>query len=373
MVTIASRTEAPAIEQATGRALIVPPSPSLPQVRPGAFERPRRRHVGLAVALLLALLAVIGWLTWRSQPMTVAAAHPRIGPAVALVYASGYVEPQHPVAVAARVTAPVMKVLVEEGDRVRRGQPLVLLEDEQQQGILAQAEAQRRQAVLDEGRKLTLFAQGWVTRAERDQAVAAAAAARAVERSARGQLDQYVIRSRVDGVVLKRDVEPGDLASPASSLFTLGDPRRVRITTTIDERDIPLIRPGQEALMKNDAWPGRVLRGHVSEVTPSGDPTQRAFRARLRLDEAAAPPLGMTLEVNIVTRRNDHALLVPGSAVRDGQLWVVRDGRAQLLTVKTGIVGSDMVEITGGLSSDATVILHPPLKLRPDQRVRTKP
>jgi RND family efflux transporter MFP subunit len=373
MVTIANRTETTVVAQTAGTALVVPPSPSLPQVRPGAFERLRRRHVGLAVILILVLLAGGGWLAWRSQPLTVATAQPRFGPAVALVYASGYVEPQHPVSVAARVTAPVMKVLVDEGDPVHRGQPLATLEDEQQQGLLAQAEAQRRQAVLDERRMLTLFSQGWITRAERDQAVATAAAARAAERSARGQLDQYVIRSRIDGVVLKRDVEPGDLASPASSLFTLGDPTRVRITTTIDERDIPLIRPGQEALMKNDAWPERVLRGHVSDVTPSGDPTQRAFRARLLLDEATTPPLGMTLEVNIVTRRNDHALLVPGSAVRGGQLWVMRNGRAQQLTVKTGIAGSAMVEITGGLSGDATVILQPPLELRPGQRVRTKP
>lgn len=372
MAVIAQRTDTPIGEEAAQNALIVQPPASPPLISLGAAGRRRRRHTGLILAVLLALSALGGWMLWQRQPIEVMTARPRFGPAVSLVYASGYVEPQHPVSVAARITAPVVEVLVDEGDRVRRGQPLVRLESEQQKGLVAQAAAQRRQAVLDESRKLTLFGQGWVTRADRDQAVATADAARAVERSARGQLDQYVVRSQINGVVLKRDVEPGNLATPASTLFILGDPHRTRVTATIDERDVPLIRVGQQALMKNDAWPQRVLRGHVSELTPSGDPSQRAFRARLLLDEAAPLPLGMTLEVNIVTRKHDHALLVPASAVADGRIWAVRDGRAQLLPVEAGIVGSDMVEVTRGLAGGETIILQPPANLRPGQRVRSE-
>jgi len=244
----------------------------------------------------------------------------RVGQAVELVYATGFVEAQQPVSVSARLTAPVRQVLADEAQGVARGQPLILLDDEEQRHALQQAAAQRRVAQQDEQRALTLFAKGWVTRAARDSAIAAADSASAAEESTRARLDQIIVRSGIDGVVLRRDVEPGDLASPGRVLMTLGDPSRIWVTATIDERDVARIQPGQEALMASDAWPGRVLRGHVREVTPGGDPEQRAFRARIVTDGAVALPLGLTLEVNIVTRRAQQALLAPASVIEDGKV-----------------------------------------------------
>src|SRR3546814_8449252 len=90
----------------------------------------------------------------------------------------------------------------------------------------------------------------------------------------------------IDGLVVKRDVEPGDLAAPSRVLMLLGDPAEMRVTAIVDERDVPRIAVGQSALLSSDAWPGRGIRGHVRELTPAGDPDQRAFRVRLGLDES---------------------------------------------------------------------------------------
>jgi RND family efflux transporter MFP subunit len=294
----------------------------------------------------------------------------RVGDAVELVYATGFVEAEHPVTISARLTAPVREVLAEEAQRVGRGQPLVLLDDEEQRHALQQARAQHRIALQDERRALALFAKGWVTRAGRDAAVAAADSAKAAEESARARLDQMVVRSGIDGIILRRDVEPGDLATPGRTLMTLGDPARIRIATTVDERDVPRIRAGQAALMSSDAWPARVLHGHVRKVTPGGDPEQRAFRVYIVTDQRLALPLGLTLEVNIVTRRAPRALLVPGSAVEDGRVWVVNDGRAQARIVRTGIKGSNDVQILSGLSRSEKVVGAPEGKLSDNMRVR---
>jgi RND family efflux transporter MFP subunit len=354
------------------RVLVTRPSLPLVDLRRPSPERSLWRRLRPAlIILLLAAATGGGWLVWRGQPPRVVTATAHVGPATSLVYATGFVEPEHPVSVGARVTAPVLKVMVDESDHIHRGQPLALLESEQQQGLVAQAAAQRRQAVLDEARRLTLFSEGWVTRAARDTAVATADSARAAERSARGQLDQYVVRAGIDGIVLKRDVEPGNLVTPANVLFVLGNPQHARITATIDERDVPLIRVGQPALMKNDAWPGRVIHGHVTELTPAGDPLQRAFRARLGLDETATLPFGMTLEVNIVTHQTDRALLVPARAVKDGRLWVTRDGRAYSRPVAIGVAGADEVQILRGLGPQELVVLDPPPGLREGARVRS--
>lgn len=304
------------------------------------------------------------------QQQSVAIVGARMGRAVELVYATGFVEAEQPVSIAARITAPVRQVLVKEGAHVRRGQPLVLLSDEEQKDSLAQAAAQRRGAALEEGRMLVLFSQGWVTKAARDQAVATADAARAAERTARARMDQMVVRSGIDGIVLRRDVEPGDLATPARTLMLLGDPARIRVTATVDERDVPRVHIGQQALMSSDAWPDRVIRGHVREVTPGGDPEQRAFRARLALDDSGALPLGLTLEVNIVTRQVDRALLVPASSLAAGRVWVVRDGRAYSKPVRVGIKGASEAQILSGLKAGDRLIDMPPDGLANGRRVK---
>lgn len=332
---------------------------------------PRRAAaIGLAALALVATLALAGWWLTAGRPITVRTATVTRGPAVELVYATGYVEPAHPVTVSSRVTAPVLAVLVSEGQAVSRGQALVRLDDSEQRALLAQAEADARGRNLAERRVTTLYAQGWMTRAARDEAVSSAQAARAQVSALGARLGQMTMRAGIAGVVLKRDVEPGDLATPGKALLELGDPASARVTATVDERDIVRIHPGQVALLSTDAVPGKVIRGRVSEITPGGDPDQRAFRVRIALDRAAGLPFGLTLEVNIVAQEHAAALLVPVGAVAQGQVWLVRDGRATRRAVRSGITGADRVEILSGLARGDRVVVNPPEGLAEGDRVR---
>lgn len=322
------------------------------------------------IAFTALLIAGCGaYLIWKARPREVEVAAARRGPAFDLVYATGFVEPEQPVGVAARVTAPVMDVLVDEGERVARGQALIRLADDEQRAAIGQARAERIRAARDEARALALYRQGWVTRAARDQAVAAADVARATEQTATARSGHYVLRAGISGIVLKRDVEPGDLATPTRTLMTLGDPAHVRITATVDERDVPRVRVGQEALMSTEAFPGRVMRARVREVTPGGNPAERAFRVRLAVEDAPALPLGLTLEVNIVTRKVERAVLAPATALSGDRLWVVQDGRAQARSVRAGIRGANEVEIVSGVRAGETVILNPPDDLEEGEKV----
>lgn len=326
----------------------------------------------LIVLILVAVAAAGGVWLWRAQRTEVTLARARIGPAVELVYATGYVEAQQPVSVQSRLTAPVDKVLVKEGDRVVRGQPLILLVDDEQRAATAQAAAQRRAAEQTEARTVTLFKQGWVTRSARDQAVANADAARAAEATASARQNQLIIRAEINGVVTKRDIEPGELATPTRVLALLGDPAQIRVTATIDERDIARVRVGEPALMSSDAWPGQTIPARVTELTPSGDPTQRAFRVRLEPTSAITLPLGISLEINIISRREEKAVLVPASAYGDGHVWVVAAGQARRRAVKPGIGGTDTMQIVSGLRAGEAVIVAPPADLADGQRVTVK-
>ena len=331
----------------------------------------RGRRLWLWLLLTIAAVAALAlFLFTGGGSAKVNLAKAERGQAVDMVYATGYVEPEHPVSVSSRLTAPVEQVLVEEGARVAKGQPLILLDDAEQRGLLAQAEAQALGATLAEQRAVTLFRQGWVTRAARDEAVAAGQAARASVAALRGRFDQTTVRAGIAGIVLTRDVEPGDLATPGKELMQLGDPATARVTATVDERDIPRVQVGQEALMSTDALPGKVIRGHVTEITPGGDPSQRAFRVRIGLGDGAALPFGLTLEVNVVTGKHDGALLVPASAVASGHVWRVEAGRAYSRKVRTGISGIEKVEVLSGLAEGDVVVANPPQDLEDGDRVR---
>ncbi|ARR53343.1 HlyD family secretion protein [Rhizorhabdus wittichii DC-6] len=329
----------------------------------------RSALAGLGLGSAVALMAAGLW-WWQVRPFDVHLISPERGPAVELVYATGFIEPMEPVSISSQLTAPVMRVLVAEGDPVHRGAPLLLLDDRELRGDLAGARAQSTGATLAEARARTLYRQGWVTRAAFDLAAADGRAARATVQSAQARLDHAVIRSAIDGIVTRRDVEAGDLAAPGQVLMTIGDPSRVRITATVDERDIGRVTPGQIAWISNESWGRRHTVARVTAITPGGDPNQRAFRVRLS-PGGSVLPIGMTVEVNIVTQRRDKALLLPASAVAGDSAWLAMEGRARKRRLRLGITGSDKVEIVEGLAATDRVVDRPPAGLAEGQRLRS--
>lgn len=337
-----------------------------------ARSRTRRNAVRWSIILAVVTAAVAAASFFFTRPLNVAAARVTRGSVAEVVYATGFVEPRRPVDVSSRVTAPVTSVLADEGDRVSRGQALAVLDAEDLRETLAQLTASRINAEQDERRALALFAQGWSTNADRDKAVASANSARALENAARARLNQYTIRSGISGVILRRDVEPGDLATAAKTLFQVGDPKQLRVTATVDERDIPLVRTGSAALMSTEAYPGRVVRGQVYEITPGGNPDQRAFRVRIEPDAAASLPVGLTLEVNILVSDRHHALLVPPAAIHGNAVWIADKGRLRRNPVEIGIRGADRTEIRTGLTEGACVLIDSPDKLKDGDRVTAK-
>lgn len=337
--------------------------------------RPARKlHRRVVPLLLLAAAIAAAFAGWRylSRPPVVEAVKVTQGPVAEVVYGTGFVEPKRPVEVSSRVTAPVRTVLADEGDRVAHGQALAVLDAEDQRETIAQLTASRINAEQDERRALELFRQGWSTNAARDKAVATANSARALEAAGRARLNQYTIRSGISGVILRRDVEPGDLATASKTLFEIGDPNQLRITATVDERDIPLVHTGSSVMMSTEAYPGRILRGTVYEITPGGDPDQRAFRVRIGPDPGFALPIGLTLEVNIMVSQRGRALLVPPEAVHENAVWVVEDGIARRQPVTIGIRAADKTEIRSGLSENACVIRNPSEGLKDSGRVIAK-
>lgn len=339
--------------------------------------KPRRSRRPLPIgwiATAVIAAAAMGYFLWSaSRPIPVRTARAHLGGAVDAVYASGVVEHVRQARVAPVVTAPIRAVAVLEGQRVRPGQTLAQLDDGPQQGVYLQLAAQAAQARAQYGRTHRLFLAGYAAAAADQDAGAIAQAADAAASGARARLEDYRIKAPFDGAVLRRDAEPGDLATVGKALFTIADPTALRLTADVDERDVGRLRVGQEAVVRADAFPGRTFDAVVTDLTPQGDATGRVFRARLSIGADLGLQPGMTVEINMIVQRRQGVLLVPSKALKDGGVFVVHNGEARRRPVRAGLQGLAETEILGGLKAGEAVVLDPPATLKDGARVAPAP
>jgi RND family efflux transporter MFP subunit len=340
---------------------------------PVAPARPSRHRRHASAWLLGAVLAcvLVAVATWRMLPPRVDVVHAHRGLAIEAVYATGTVEPTIMLPIAARITARLAELDVDEGERVRAGQQLARLEDTDLASNLAQLRSQEAFAHAEYRRYAALLPRGVIARTQYDKARSDWQSARSAADRAAAELRYARLLAPTAGTVIRRDGEIGQLMTPGSPVFWLAVDSPPRVTADVDEEDIARVLPGQAVLIRADAFPGQVFQGRVHGITPKGDPTGRSYRVRIAIDGGTPLRVGMTAELNIIVRRHADALLLPDGALVGGdRVWVVRDGRLQSRRVGTGIRGERQVEITAGLSADDAVVAMPADDLRENAKVR---
>jgi HlyD family secretion protein len=309
------------------------------------------------------------------------------GNLVETVVASGHVETPFRVEIGSQITGTVEEVLVQEGERVSKGQPLISLEARelkatvvQAQGAVAQAEARMRQ--LDEltlpsarealtqaqanllnaqhtfDRTSQLTQNGFATRAALDDAQKTLDVARTQVRTAEFQVytaspggSDYVMaqtllnqahanletaESRLgyatisaprDGVLITRNVERGAVVQPGKALLILAPTGEMQLVLQIDERNLGKLALGQKALASADAYPDQKFAAVVSYINPGIDITRASVEVKLTVTD---PPVylrqDMTVSVDIEVAAKDRTLVLPVRSVHDvlsGQPWVL--------------------------------------------------
>lgn len=331
---------------------------------------PARKTV-LAVLLLVMAGGVYHFASVRND--TLEAALPRRGPAIEAVYATGTVEPVVMVPIAAQSPARLVSLLSDEGQQVKKDQQLGQLEDEELQKSLSEAEANADLAQKNYDRQKELVRRGAVSAQAMDQASTDLSAALARVAQIKASLDHMKLVSPVDGTVIRRDGEIGELIPANQAVLWVAACCEMRISAEVDEEDIISVKPQQEVVIQADAFPGQTFKGTVQSITPKGDPVSRSYRVRIALENGTPLLSGMTAETNIILRRDDNALLVPASAVSDNAVWLVKNGHVTRQSVTVGARTSQAAEITVGLAEGDTVLLDGSQKLQDGQAVHTKP
>jgi RND family efflux transporter MFP subunit len=321
----------------------------------------RPRHIAL---LLLTVVALVGavYIAWDRfiGPRHVATGPVTRGPAVEAVYATGTVEAVREAEIAPTIRSRIEAIHCEEGARVAAGTTLVELDDDEARARLADAEAvlafQRQE--LDRFRELA--ERNTATRQTLERTVSLYEQAKANVAVARQLLEDMTLTAPFDAIVLRQEHEAGDVLDGGDTVCWIGQDRPFRVSADVDEEDIPLVSNGQRVLVKADAFPDTAFEATVGEVTPRGDAIDKSYRVRMLLPADAPLLVGMTVEVNVLVREVDDALLVPAAAYRDGTVWLVVDGRAEPRAVEAGIIGRERIEIVAGLAEGDRVILDPP-------------
>jgi RND family efflux transporter MFP subunit len=288
---------------------------------------------------------------------------------VAAVYATGSVEPVTWARLGPTIRGRIISYPVREGDRVAAGDLIAQFDASEPQAAVTKLEAEldlRRRALK---RIEPLGRRDFASAAAVEQAQSALAQGEADLAVARKRLADLSLKAPFNGLVMRKDFEVGDLPGPDNTLVWLAGDNGLWITADVDEEDIPRLGLGQEILVKADAFPGQVFHARLDVITPKGDPVEKSYRVRVRLPADTVLKVGMTVEINVITDRREDVMLVPTAALVDGRLWLVRDGRATLVPVETGIKGNDKTEIRSPLSPDDAIILVPPKTLADGTRV----
>jgi HlyD family secretion protein len=352
--------------------------------------------------------------------------------------------PSRTVSLRSQMEGQILDISVDVGDRVRQGQVVARIDDRLVAAAVAEAQAEvaarqsevtslqaevadalaqversrleLQQVKSNAARTEQLFQQGAIAEQQAEVARTSVATAEQTLRSVQQQVQnrqQAVIAARrrvgaqqalvaqeqkrksftvltspVNGAVLARALEPGDLAQPGSEILSLGDFNQIKTRVQISEKELGQVRLGKKAIVKLDALPDRSLTGEVSQISPAADPTARLIPVEITVQNAdRSIGSGLLARVSF-DRAEEQRIVVPESTlqvalrptdflpadVTTATIFIVdRQGKAttvQARQVQLGERANDRVEIISGLQSGEELVTRSSDTLKNGDRVR---
>ncbi|MBX3689317.1 efflux RND transporter periplasmic adaptor subunit [Dokdonella sp.] len=392
-------------------------------------SEPEVRSRGWIAALVIGLALVLAAGAWwwlrggaviEVEAATAAAPSSAAAGSAAVLQATGYVVARRQATVSAQITGTLTQVLIEEGERVEKGQVLATLEDTAQKAMLAQAQANLRsaQAQLVQARTQLAQNQRDLTRADdlvarqlvskqaaelartqvESQRALVDAQARQVEvaqasvAGAQVQLDYCTVRAPFSGVVIAKAAQVGEIVSPLSAgggftrtgVGTIVDMDSLEIEVDVNESYIHRVSADQPTEAVLDAYQDWKIPGHVIAIIPTADRSKATVKVRVAFaqkDARIVPDMGV--RVSFLEDAQDQptqakaptGVLVPAGALlqRDGKdmLFVIEGDRARLRKVTPGQSMGDL-RLVEGVAAGTRIVRAPPAGLVDGARVRIR-
>lgn len=356
-------------------------------------------HAAVFVAFGIGVIVLLLWLAGKFSPKVPAKSsveQPQVAADIAARLAAarlirlplsesavGTIRAVHETSLGSKLLARVVEVNLKAGQKVHAGDVLVRLDDsdlraklQQAKAAVSSAEAIYTQVAADEQRYGQLVKSKTVSQQDYDKSLMALRSAeadllRAKENvnEVQAMLDWATIRSPIDGTVIDKKVDVGDMVTPGQMLVTLFDPTRMQLVASVREALTRRLQVGQEIGVQIEGL-NKQCSGTISEIVPEAQSASRSFQVKVTGPCPTGIYSGMFGRI-LIPLHEEEVLVIPRQAVREvGQLElvdVVEKGQLGRRTIRTGRIFGDDVEVLSGLREGEQVVL--PVTSEPGQEV----
>lgn len=317
-----------------------------------------QRILGMALGLLLVLTAQARAI----EPL--ARAEVGLKTIAGEVVVDALIEAVFKSTVSSQTSGRITEVLVDVDDYVNKGDVIVRFRDKEQRAALKAAEARAEEAKSAFSRMQELLAKKLVSQAEFDKAQAGLKAATAALEQAQEQLEHTVVRAPYSGIVVERNVEPGESANPGKPLMTGLSLESLRAVANVPQAHIDRVRQLQRArvLLPGEAAPS--VEGTKLTISPFADAASHTFKVRVDLPQGRHGVYpGMFVKVAFVTGEVERLMLPLAAVVHRSEVtavYVVKGDAISFRHIRIGRVLDDgQVEVLAGLEAGEEVALDP--------------
>ncbi len=329
------------------------------------------------------------------------------------VYASGFIDSSDSVTIRSEVSGHIEKILVHEGEEVKKGQLLLIISNETIKENLREVEAQFasvkdrlmpdsdykkelihnieiKKAILENveknfNRRKTLYEEELISKEKFDEIKREYEVAKrdyerqinlyndtirnlnyqleslkAKRQALKAELDKYFIKSPINGKILRKFVNEGDYVNPLqqdNALFSVGNEKNLETVLLVDEEYIPMVKSGMKVYITLDSYPKEIFEGVIKMIERQSDRATRTVKVKADVNYGKSVFFGLTVEGNIIIEEVE-GIFIPEKAYRNGYVEIIEKGKIKKIKVNTSSkTYSGYILVLEGLREGQEVII----------------
>ena len=270
----------------------------------------------------------------------------------------------------------LIKLNVEEGDRVSQGQLIAKVDDEMLRLQLDNAEVAIEGYKNDDARYSNLSKENAIPAVQVEKTKLGLRSSEIQKNQIQKQLRSTSITAPFSGVVTKKMVDLGSFIGAGTPVVELTDISSLKLTVNVPERDILKFKLGQTVEIKADIYGDRMFKGKVSNIGVQADKSHN-FKIQIVIPNPKQELMaGMYGSVSLSNDKSTTALAIPRKALvgssKDPHVYVIRNGKAELTSFNAGTSDGDYIEVISGLSKSDRIVVKGQVNLQNKSKVKTK-
>lgn len=287
----------------------------------------------------------------------------------------GYIEPWTRLNLMAKLNGTITEMMVKEGDRVKKGDILAHIEDDEYRIAVERAQAAYKLAQADYERDRSIYEKGVIPTATLEANRTKMQTARADFENAKLQLSRTTITSPMEGIIRSLDAKVGLQLSIGDPIAEILEIDRMKTVIGIPESDVTAVRKLDQVDITVQALDNKVISGRKHFLSPSPDTSARLYNLELEIDNSNGEVLaGMFVRADVIKQRLENSLSVPFYSVisrnDDQYVFVEEEGLARKRQVKLGIMENWMVQVTEGLEPGDRILIEGHRDVENDQKIK---